>query len=67
MGTNPYWFDQWRARGLCYICRRPMDDDDPRRYHTECGREADRGRRYADVRRRPPVLRAVRKQDLEIA
>lgn len=62
MGANPHWFDQIRARGLCYICRRPMADDDPRRYHTECGIEAGRGRRrrYADIRRVPPPLRPWR-------
>jgi hypothetical protein len=56
MGSNPDWFDQQRARGICYICHRPMRDDDPRRRHSECEAEARRGRRYAEIRQAPPPL-----------
>jgi hypothetical protein len=56
MGRNPDWFDKMRARGICYICRRPMRDDDPRRQHRECEREITAGRRYAEVRQSPPAL-----------
>jgi len=31
--TNAAWFYKQRARGICWICRRPMDDDDPRLQH----------------------------------
>lgn len=67
MGRNPEWFAQVRARGVCYICRRMMDDADPRSAHAECHREARRGRSYADIRLAPPRLRPVRirRKDLE--
>lgn len=55
MGRNPEWFDQVRARGICYICQRPMEDDDPRRVHGEC-EQARQTRTYAEIRRDPPPL-----------
>jgi len=58
MGSNPDYFAQIRARGLCYICRRLMADDDPRLAHRECYHEQWRGRRVADIRQAPPVLAA---------
>jgi hypothetical protein len=68
MGNNPHWFDQVRARGICYICRRPMHDDDPRRRHTECEYEAHHGRTYAQIRNHPPPLRAqVQSTDVDAA
>jgi len=59
MAKNPEWFDQMRARGICYICQRAMADDDPRRAHTECLRAQNQGRTYADIRQAPPELRPV--------
>lgn len=56
MSRNPWWFDQMRARALCYICHRAMADDDPRRVHKVCQQEVNRGRRWADVRNSPPSL-----------
>ena len=36
MGSNPHWFAQQRAKGICYLCKRKMDDSDPKQAHTEC-------------------------------
>jgi len=55
MGTNPEWYAQQRARGLCWICRRPMRDDDPRYAHGSCAREQHTGRRVADIRAQQPL------------
>jgi len=60
MASNPEYFAQVRARGLCWICRRPMRDDDPRLAHYECGRAQDQGRTVADVRAQPPALGPLR-------
>jgi len=56
---NPEWHAQIRARGLCYICRRPMGDDRPQLAHTECYRETNRGRRCRDIRQNPPTLKEI--------
>lgn len=50
MGSNPYWYDQMRARGICYICKTKMSDDDPRRAHTECLTLESKGLTYKRVR-----------------
>jgi hypothetical protein len=52
------WYDQQRARGICYICWRSMADDDPRRRHSECAREVTLGKKWAEVRAHPPPLLA---------
>ncbi len=36
MASNPEWFDQQRAKGICYICKRKMKDSDPRKAHQAC-------------------------------
>ena len=49
------WYATVRARGICWICRRAMLDEDPRLAHAECTL-ARAKRRAADVRANPPVL-----------
>jgi hypothetical protein len=51
MGRNAYWFQQQRARGVCYICRRPMDDADPRQAHRDCYRLQSQGKTSQQIRR----------------
>lgn len=50
------WFVKMRAKGICYICHRPMADDDDRMAHTECNRAVNRGQRWLEIRRNPPPL-----------
>lgn len=50
MSKNPEWFQQWRARGLCYICRGLMDDDDPRLAHRVCHNLSWRGYTAQQIR-----------------
>lgn len=52
MGRNPDWFRQQRARGVCYLCRRPMADTDPRLAHAACYRLQWRGWTVAAIRQR---------------
>lgn len=59
MATNPQWFVQQRARGICYVCQRAMDDTDPRLVHLECARLLNRGWRVSDVRAHPPTIGPV--------
>lgn len=53
---NPEWHAQQRARGICYICRRPMLDSDPRQAHLECMRLRNQGYVVAEIRKNPPIL-----------
>ena len=67
MGSNPEWFAQIRARGLCHLCRRPMPDDNPRLAHRECYHLQWRGWSFAEIRHNPPLLTQINRESLEPA
>jgi hypothetical protein len=50
MARNPEWFDQQRAKGICYICKRKMDDNDPKKAHSECYSLVNKGYTHKQVR-----------------
>jgi hypothetical protein len=43
------WFYKLRARGICFICKRPMADDVPRLAHRECYRLQGKGLTYRQI------------------
>lgn len=47
---NRSWFSKWRARGLCYFCKKPMSDDDPYMAHSECYKEQRRKNKIREKR-----------------
>lgn len=50
MGRNPDWHYKIRAKGICYICRRFMADDNPRMTHYECLKLSNNGKTYKKIR-----------------
>lgn len=47
---NKDWFYQMRARGICWICRQSMDENDPKLSHRECARRQRAGEKVAAIR-----------------
>lgn len=44
------WWEQRRARGICAVCREPLDGDRSWPVHLVCGRLLTRKYRYAQIR-----------------
>lgn len=49
MGRNPGWFAQQRAKGICYICKQKMSDDDPNWAHRQCRNLLNQRKTYKEV------------------
>lgn len=50
MRSNQDWFHKQRAKGICYICKRPMRDDNPRLAHARCSNlQANRDMTYKQI------------------
>lgn len=53
------WWEKRRARGICAVCRLPLDADRPWPVHQECARLLDRHYTYAQIRAMSPAERRV--------
>lgn len=46
-----HWFEQQRARGICYICKQKMDDTDRKLAHTKCKTLVNQGKKVKEIRK----------------